>query len=146
MKMTDALLCDFATVREGLLHILGGGITVVSRDTYPSPLNLTLALLIEMEREDFSDKKTITVDLADDQSAERVGGAEVGWDVDDAPSKRHPDVPYTIPFVLPLPIILPRPSLYTIKLATNGEMARILKFEALEAEPMVNVTPRSMII
>jgi hypothetical protein len=146
MKITDAILCDFATVCEGLLHVLGGGITVISRDTYPSPLDLSLALLIEAELNDFSNANVINIDVIDGKTAERIGGAEVGWGKPDPPQKRHPDVPYTISLVLPLPFVLPAPSLYEINLGVNRETARTLKFGAFQAEPLANVTPRSMII
>jgi hypothetical protein len=46
MRLDTALLCDAATVREGLLHILGGGITQIIRDEYPAELSVTLALRI----------------------------------------------------------------------------------------------------
>lgn len=44
MRVDTALLCDWVTVRENLLHILGGGITRVWRDEFPAPLGASLAL------------------------------------------------------------------------------------------------------
>lgn len=46
MKVDCALLCDAVTVREGLLHVLGGGITRLMKETYPAPLGAGLALRI----------------------------------------------------------------------------------------------------
>lgn len=43
-----AILCDAASIREGLLHVLGGGITVLGRESYPAPLSASLALLFEL--------------------------------------------------------------------------------------------------
>jgi hypothetical protein len=34
----EALLCDAATVRENVLHILGGGLGQLWRDVYPARL------------------------------------------------------------------------------------------------------------
>ena len=45
-RITSALLCDAATVREGLVHILGGGITRLNRPEYPSPMMTGLALAV----------------------------------------------------------------------------------------------------
>ena len=45
-RITSALLCDAATVREGLVHILGGGITRLNRPEYPSPMMTALALAV----------------------------------------------------------------------------------------------------
>ena len=42
------MLCDAATVREGLLHILGGGITRLNRPSFPAPLGAALALQISV--------------------------------------------------------------------------------------------------
>ena len=41
-RVAAALLCDAATVREGLLHILGGGITRLHRTEFPAPMQVTL--------------------------------------------------------------------------------------------------------
>lgn len=46
MKVDCALLCDAATVREGLLHILGGGVTRLGRPMIPSQFGVQLALRI----------------------------------------------------------------------------------------------------
>jgi hypothetical protein len=46
MRIDCALLCDAASVREGLLHILGGGIARAARPTFPAPLGMMLALRI----------------------------------------------------------------------------------------------------
>lgn len=46
MRVDCALLCDAATVREGLLHILGGGVTRMKRDHYPAPLGADIGLRI----------------------------------------------------------------------------------------------------
>jgi len=45
-RVASALLCDAATVREGLLHILGGGITRLHRNEYPAPMQVTLVAQI----------------------------------------------------------------------------------------------------
>ncbi len=47
-RIQTAILCDFATVREGLLHVLGGGLTRLWRPRLPAPLGLSLAMLAEV--------------------------------------------------------------------------------------------------
>jgi hypothetical protein len=49
VQLDCALLCDAATVREGLLHILGGGVTHFSSPWFPVPLELTLAVRILLD-------------------------------------------------------------------------------------------------
>jgi hypothetical protein len=50
MKVASAFLCDAATVREGLLHVLGGGITRLWREEVPAPMGVAVALLLEVDR------------------------------------------------------------------------------------------------
>lgn len=38
MQVTTLTLCDAANVREGLLSVLGGGISFLMRGSYPAPL------------------------------------------------------------------------------------------------------------
>lgn len=52
MRVSSALVCDAATVREGLLHILGGGITRLWREQLPAPLGVTIALMIAVGHEE----------------------------------------------------------------------------------------------
>ncbi|MEV5747158.1 hypothetical protein AB0L00_05015 [Actinoallomurus sp. NPDC052308] len=47
MKILACLLCDRATIREGLLHILGGGATLLGRPNLPAALDVDLALLLQ---------------------------------------------------------------------------------------------------
>jgi hypothetical protein len=74
-----ALHCDAATVREGLLHVLGGGITRVNRPEYPAPLGTALALRIVLE----SDEQEGTLDVRlvntdGQQIAHAQGGFRIG--------------------------------------------------------------------
>ena len=48
MRIDAALLCDAATVREGLLHVLGAGVTRLYRSKLPAPLNVMFAVLIDV--------------------------------------------------------------------------------------------------
>ena len=52
MEIQAAILCDSATVREGLLHVLGGGINRLYRSELPAPLGVALALLVAFEPEE----------------------------------------------------------------------------------------------
>lgn len=44
IQLAAALLCDAANVRENLLSILSGGITVLGRPSFPAPIGVDLAL------------------------------------------------------------------------------------------------------
>lgn len=46
MRIDMALLCDAATIRENLFHILGGGITNINVQKFPGTLDAALAIRI----------------------------------------------------------------------------------------------------
>lgn len=48
ISLQTAVICDAATVREGLLHVLGGGISVLNRESFPAPFSAALALVFEV--------------------------------------------------------------------------------------------------
>ncbi len=49
MQIEAALLCDAATMREGLLHMLGGPISRIWRPQLPAPLGVALAVIVGMD-------------------------------------------------------------------------------------------------
>ncbi|MFK4760284.1 DUF6941 family protein [Microbacterium sp. ZW T5_45] len=46
MHVSSLILCDAATVREGLINVIGGGLTYIRRPSYPAPLVCDIALTI----------------------------------------------------------------------------------------------------
>lgn len=81
MPVTAALLCDAATVREGLLHVLGAGITRLWRAELPAPMNVALALMIELEHETVTLPHEVHVRIHDPQGTvigEAMGGFQIG--------------------------------------------------------------------
>jgi hypothetical protein len=65
LTLRAALVCDSATVREGLLHVLGGGVTRVWRPNLPAPLNVALALLLELSPDDLERPHEVRVVISD---------------------------------------------------------------------------------
>jgi hypothetical protein len=51
VEIVAALICDAATVREGLLNVLGAGITRLWRPQLPAPLSIDFATLISCPQE-----------------------------------------------------------------------------------------------
>jgi hypothetical protein len=49
VELTTALLCDHASVREGLLFVAGGGITRIRRPQFPAHLGVGLAAVLELD-------------------------------------------------------------------------------------------------
>jgi len=48
IELKSLVLCDAATIRDGLLHILGAGIAVVWRTSFPDALLATVAASLEV--------------------------------------------------------------------------------------------------
>ncbi len=76
MRVTCALLCDAATVREGLLHVLGGGVTRIWRTEVPTALGVDLALLLSMDQAEQDEPHNVRAVLygPDVTSIMEVGG------------------------------------------------------------------------
>lgn len=52
MLLRSCLLCDFAQVRNGLLYVVGGGITRLWRDEFPAPMGASLAIVFELHQQE----------------------------------------------------------------------------------------------
>lgn len=80
MDIRVATLCDFAQVREGLLFVSSAGITRVYRESFPAPIGVMLALVLELSPVEAMDAHKITVRVEDAdgrQLAEMVGEVKV---------------------------------------------------------------------
>lgn len=80
MEIQAVIVCDAATVREGLLHILGGGITRMWRPTLPAPFGAAVALLVDLSQADAEIPHEIGVTLVGPNEqvlARAMGGLQV---------------------------------------------------------------------
>lgn len=92
MRIASVLVCDAATVREGLLHGLRGGITRLWRSELPAPLGVAVALTIEMEREVEHLPHEIRIEIFDPSGqriGEAVGGVQYGGGARLEPGEHH---------------------------------------------------------
>ena len=99
MDITTAILCDSATVREGLLHLLGGPINRLWRPNLPAPLGVALAAIVEIEQSELDVPHEIRATISNDLGvlAEVAGGFQVGR----PPRMETNELGYA-PFVMPL--------------------------------------------
>ena len=65
MEIVAALICDAATVREGLLNVLGAGIARLWRPQLPAPLSIDFATLISCPQEQIGRPHEIEVRITD---------------------------------------------------------------------------------
>ena len=100
MKLLMAALCDRATIREGLLHILGAGVTQCSL-LLPGPADLDLALLIRAEGwQDLVGRHTLTTTVTQDDGTP-MGSVDMIWEVPqidpDQQDQPLPQLPVVVP-------------------------------------------------
>lgn len=80
MKVTTALLCDFAQVREGLLFVSSGGVTRLYRDSLPAPMGICYAVVITLDRIELlrpHEFQIVVMDQDGGQVAEARGGFQL---------------------------------------------------------------------
>lgn len=70
MRLNCALLCDAATVRDGLLHILGGGIAKAARGGTPEPIGVALAIAVSATGAELAKSPVLTVRVLDPDQEE----------------------------------------------------------------------------
>lgn len=80
MKVTTALLCDFAQVREGLLFVSSGGVTRLYRETLPAPMGICYAVVVTLDRIELQrphEFQIVVMDVDGSQVAEARGGFQL---------------------------------------------------------------------
>ncbi|MER5859803.1 hypothetical protein ABT131_30015 [Streptomyces sp900105245] len=120
MKLIMAALCDRATIREGLLHILGAGVTQCTV-AIPGAADLDLAILIRAENwEELAGRHTLQTTLRH-QDGTQVGAVEMGWEAPTTnPAEQDQPLPQ-LPVVAPLRnILLTHEGEYHASIAVDG--------------------------
>ena len=73
MRITTALLCDFAQVRDGLLFVSSGAVTRLFRHDLPAPLGVMVAVVIDVPLEDAGAPHTLRVQVVNRHNNELAG-------------------------------------------------------------------------
>ncbi len=130
MKITSAILCDFAQTRDGLLFVSSGNITRVWREVYPAPLGVMLALSLsgDLGQSSHSGKLSIRLRSADEAIDREVIAGELGFESE---SPGHPAIFELIVPLHDLPV--PQPDVYSIDICFDGNERVSLPFSAVVA-------------
>jgi hypothetical protein len=127
LKIASALLCDYASVREGLLHVLGGGITRMWRDQFPAPINASIALVIELHRDELDRPHELLVRISDEDGA-MLFEARGGFQMARAPLL-EPHETQLLPMALDLrPAGVQHAGPHQIDVSLDGEHRQTLTF------------------
>ncbi len=136
MEIGAALLCDAATVREGLINVLGGGIARINRVEYPAQLQASLALVVLLHRLEQAKPHELQIVVQDadgKELAEAIGGFE-GTAGPDADSTERAYVSLALPIAQ---VQLAGPSMYSVEISIDGHHQRSISFRAVRV-----TTPR----
>lgn len=129
MMTVDAMLCDAATVREGLLNVLGAGITRLHREQFPAAMGTQMALLLHSTAKDMGKNHKLVITVTH-ESKEKVAEFSVEFSVG-ANQGAKPDEVITVPLVATFAQqVLPQPGTYNIELNIDGKVARVVQFQA----------------
>jgi hypothetical protein len=129
VKVGTALLCDFATVRDNLLYVVGGGVTRLWRDEYPAPMGVSLALVFEVHQMEVAHPHEIDVRVVGEDGAE-IARVQGGFQTD-LPPEVHVGEELLVPVALDLRNAgLPARGAYSIEISVDATHQRTLQFWA----------------
>jgi hypothetical protein len=134
VEIASALLCDAATVREGLLHVLGGAITRLWRPELPAPFGVVLAVVIEATQDELENPHEVHVliDNVDGRIGEGMGGFQVP-----RPDRLEPGEHVLLPSVLDLRLAMTASyGKHTLHISVDSEDERDLHFWVLHPDEL----------
>lgn len=137
MRIDTALLCDAATVKDGLLNVLGGGITYAGRSEFPAPLGVELAMRVVMHPTELQHSHKVEI-LLQDEDGQLVTRAEIGFEAQDqidlSMVPAGEDVPVPIHWDFPARPAIPHPGRYSFEVLIDGNHKISLPLQAAEIE------------
>lgn len=136
MQVASAFLCDAASVREGLLHVLGGGITRLWRQEFPAPLGVSIALLLELHRQELDRPHELNIIIMG-EDGQQIAEVKGGFQAPASPTLELHEG-QLIPMTLDLGgAELPAAGAYTVDISIDGEHRRSLHFSARPASELL---------
>ena len=134
MNVDCALLCDAATVREGLLHILGGGVTRISRPEFPAQLGVQVALRIVIHPTESGTQHSARMVLQNEDGA-TVGELGFEFAIDQQGLSLVPGELISLPIAVPVQqLSLPRPGGYSFEILIDNNHQVSMPFFAVEEQ------------
>jgi hypothetical protein len=133
-RVSSALLCDAATVREGLLHVLGGGITRLHRSEYPAPMQVTLVLQIVLTPVEIGFEHDVTA-LVQTEDGDVIIQASGHLEASPPNPMLEPGESVILPLVMNLSgVILPAAGGYSVEVLVDEVHQASLTFRCMTAE------------
>lgn len=130
-RVASALLCDAATVREGLLHILGAGITRLHRNEFPAPMQVTLVVQVVLSPLEVVYPHDVSAVLQS-EDGEVVVQANGHLEPGEPNALLEPGESVILPLVINLTnVVVPVPGGYSIEVGVDGVHQTSLTFRAV---------------
>lgn len=131
VRLTTTLLCDYAQVRNGLLHVIAGGVNRLVRREFPAPMGVCFAMVMELDQFEARRTHELTIRIVDADGAEVAQGTG-------AMRPRQPGAPGPlrshVPHVFDLRNVrIPTAGLYELKVYMDGAHQADVPFEAVMA-------------
>lgn len=134
MRIECALLCDSASVREGLLHLLGGGVTRIGLRAFPGPLSVDLGLVFRLTDDEAKLTHTVRADLVADASDKHVAAITFTFSGENT-NPQFGDEGTTVAVAVPIRTMpIPEPGVYRIELHFDDKLETSLYFLAHEVD------------
>lgn len=136
MRVNCSLLCNGAnTTGDGLLNIVGGGITILTTTDFPFALvNLVLALSLTASTDElFTGDHTLTFSFLKRPNAQQASHGTVEFSAATPPEPSQPIA--TAPLVIPLnQVVIPEPGEYDIPIDLDNTRLADLFLNARQGE------------
>jgi hypothetical protein len=134
MRLECAMVCDAVTVRDGLLHILGGGIGRVPRLGFPASLDNEVAVRLVLTPEEVKAQHKIEIRVLTSQGA--LASTVTGEFATAIPDGRPvgTDISLSIPVSL-RQVVLPGPDRYEIEIVVDAESLTRIPLEVTLVSP-----------
>jgi hypothetical protein len=134
VRIDCGLLCDAVTVRDGLMHILGGGVGRVRRIQYPSVLENDLALRLAMGPNEIDGVHKLeirVIDSAGTMTSSLSGEFTMGGSHDQpADAEAFLNIPVSM-----RQVVIPAAGLFGIEIVVDGEHRSRLPLHAALVTP-----------
>jgi len=134
VRVDCALLADAVTVREGLLHILGGGVTRANRPAFPAPMLLSLGLRIMVHPTEIDNPHVVRI-LVLQEDGQQVAETTMGINPPppEARAAFQPGEEWSLPLALNLsPVALPAAGAYSVEVLIDGNHHASVPFLSLK--------------
>ncbi len=136
LELKVVVLADAANVREGLLSVIGGGLSVLRYPNYPVPLQADLGLMFQISDLVEGESHAIKIECVRVDAQQRSVPDDPMFEVEArlvaGPSPelaaRHRNAPLAVPLHN---VGVPTPGEYRVSVSVDGEVLGSVSFEAL---------------